>query len=72
MTDVNEVANMEPSNKKGKKKAASTSTTPTASRETSISSLVSKLTPSEKKRQKTDMKKLKVLQNRNAMKGRMI
>ena len=60
MTDVNEASDVDTSSKKGKKKAASTSTTPTASRETSLLSLVAKLTPSDKKKQKADMKKLKV------------
>lgn len=60
MTDVNEASDADASNKKSKKKAASTSTTPTSSRENSLSSLVAKLTPSDKKKQKTDMKKLKV------------
>ncbi len=68
MTNVDELGisspsvNGDASNKKGKKKSASTSNTPTSSRESSLSSLVAKLSASDKKKQKSDIKKIKVRQ----------
>ena len=66
MTNVDQLGisspsvNGDPSYKKGKKKSASTSNTPTSSRESSLTSLVAKLSASDKKKQKSDIKKIKV------------